>query len=186
MQKYKTAILFISFILVIFACLVYYLTPQIGKITTVSQEVKAKNIELEDLARKLETLKATEIEKKADLDQSKSIYKPDMAGMDVESSFTVIFDDIIEMAKYNGIKVYSIGYAYNPAEDDVVKGAPTKYNVCVVNMQIIADYSDTENFMREIYKYPYIINLDKIESVPYSKNKKVLITNLQLKLYSQK
>lgn len=185
MQKYRTAILFISFILVVFATLIYFLVPEIKQVFDVTQQMQSKSVELEDLGRKLDALKATEMQKE-DTEQTKNVYKPDMAGMDVESTFTVMFDDIIEMAKYNGIKVYSIGYAYNPAEDEVVKGAPNQYNVCTVTMQIIADYTDTESFMRELYKYPYLINLDKIESVPYSKNKKVLITNLQLKLYSQK
>jgi hypothetical protein len=185
MQKYKTAILFISFISIVFIFLIYLLIPEVPKFIEVAKEVRTKSTELEDLERKLATLKATAMEK-ANEEPSKNIYKADSPGMDVESTFTVIFDDIIEMAKFNGIKVYSIGYAYNPTDDEVVIGASGKYNVCLVNMQIIADYTDTESFLRELYKYPYLINIDKVESIPYSKNKKVLITNLQLKLYSQK
>ena len=118
--------------------------------------------------------------------KNKKIYKPEEPGMDSESSFTILFDDIIEMAKYNGIKIYSIEYIYDPATDEVVKGSPDKYNVCQLNMQMIADYPDMESFFKELYKYPYLVNLEKVEITSYEKNKKLLLVNLQLKLYSSK
>lgn len=186
MKRYKTAILFTFFIVVIFIYLIITLKPEITKIINVEQTIQSKTSELQELDRKLSTLKANEMQNVDLLKQTKTIYKPDVASSDVESSFTVIFDDIIEMARYNAIKIYSIGYTYNPPEDEVVKSASANYNVCLVTMQIIGDYTDTESFFRELYKYPYLLNLDKIESIPYSKNKKIIITNLQLKLYSKK
>ena len=148
LQKYRMALLLIVLIIVILVVLIRSVVPEVQKIMSVESELKTKAIEVEDLERKAEELKKTEMETVAAMEQTKSVYKPD-AGLDVES-FTVMFDDIIEMAKYNGIKVYSIGYAYNPTEDEFVKGAPNKYNVSQVNMQIIADYSDTENFFKDI------------------------------------
>ena len=75
---------------------------------------------------------------------------------------------------------------YNPPEDEFIKSAADKFNVCSLNMQIIADYSDLESFLKELYKYPYLININKIELTPYPKNKKILMSILQLKLYSSK
>lgn len=89
------------------------------------------------------------------------------------------------MAKYNGLKIYAIQYTYNPPDDEFVKGATGKYNVCQLDMEVIVDYQDLESFLKDIYKYPYLINIDMIELTPYPKNKKILLTNLQIKLYSQ-
>ncbi|MFA7658389.1 MAG: hypothetical protein WCY19_03045 [Candidatus Gastranaerophilaceae bacterium] len=186
MQKYKEAILFVIFITIGFIYALASLRPRIVDIFTVEKDLSTKSIEYADLERKLETLKASEIANMSTSDQTKNIYKPEIPGMDAESSFTVIFDDIIEMAKYNGIKIYSIEYVYNPAEDEFVKGVGSQYNVCQLNMQIIADYPDLESFLKEIYKYPYLINIDKLELAPYNRNKKILLAKLQLKLYSSK
>lgn len=186
MQKYKEAIIYVVFITIVLIYAVITLQPKIAEIYTVEQDLAAKTAESADLDRKLETLKASEMEKMNTGEQAKNIYKPEVSGADAEASFTVVFDDIIDMAKYNGVKIYSIEYVYNPPEDEFVKGAGTQYNVCQLNMQLISDYPDLEGFLKEIYKYPYLINIDKIELVPYAKNKKILVTKLQLKLYASK
>ena len=153
----------------------------------IEKSLQTKTVELADLQIKLETLKAAEAEKNlATAGLVKKVYKPETEGLDAESSFTVIFDDIIEMAKYNGIKIYSIEYIYNPPEDEFVKGAADKFNVCEVNLDIISDYVDLESFLKELYKYPYLVNINKFTAIPYTKNKKILLTKLQLKLYSSK
>ena len=186
MQKYKDSLIFIVFFLVFFIWLLVTLKPQISDIISVENDLKLKTVEAADLETKLAALKASEIEKTTTSGQMKNIFKPDEPGLDAESSFTVVFDDIIDMAKYNGVKIYSIEYVYNPPEDEFVKGAPSQYNVCELKMSIISDYADLESFLKEIYKYPYLIDIDKIELSPYTKNKKILLTNLQIKLYATK
>lgn len=186
MKKYREAIIYAIFIILGFVYSVTKTYPEILKIFGVEKDIHEKSIQAVDLERKLETLKKSQMEKVSMSSQSKNIYKPDMAGLDAESSFTVLFDDVIEMAKYNGIKIYSIEYVYNPNDDEFVKGVPDKYNVCQLNMQIIADYQDIESFLRELYKYPYLVDVDKLELTPYPKNKKILMSVLQIKLYSAK
>lgn len=186
MLKYRDAILFVIFIIIGFAYAIVRINPEISKFISIESDIKDKTLQVADLQRKLETLKASEQEKITSIDQVKNIYKPESAGLDAESSFTVLFDDIIDMAKYNGIKIYSVEYVYNPAEDEFVKGAADRYNVCQLNMQVIADYPDLESFLKELYKYPYMININKLEISPYPKNKKILMAIVQLKLYSQK
>lgn len=186
MKKYREAIIYAIFILLGFIYAVTRVQPEIVKIFTLEKDIGAKSAQSADLERKLETLQKTEMEKVTLSKQAKNIYKPDASGLDEESSFTVIFDDIIDMAKYNGIKVYSIEYVYNPKDDEFVTGASDKYNVCLLNMQIITDYEDLESFLKELYKYPYLLNVNKLELTPYPKDKKILMSTLQLKLYSTK
>ncbi len=186
MHKYKEAILYIIFIIIGFAYSIMTIRPAIIKVIDIEKGIREKSVQVADLERKRETLKAAEMEKNTFSDQVKNIYKSEASGADAESSFTVVFDDVINMAKYNGIKIYSIEYVYNPPEDEFIKSAADKINVCSLNMQIIADYSDLESFLKELYKYPYLININKIELTPYPKNKKILMSILQLKLYSFK
>lgn len=187
LKRYKESILYITFILIIFVFAITKIYPAITNIITVEKSIDEATVQAADLERKLETLKKTEEEKANAVNTNlKKIYKPEVTGLDTESSFTVIFDDVIEMTKLNGIKVYSIQYTYNPTDDDFVKGDPNTYNVCQLDMQLISDYQDLESFLKELYKYPYLVNIGSIEVTPYNKNKKILLTTLQLKLYVEK
>jgi len=186
-QRYQETLLIVIIAVVLLALAIVKVKPTAAEMYTVMTSLSTKQTESADLERKLETLKAEDAQKDMQLaGQVKKIYKPEAAGMDAESSFTVPFDDIIEMAKYNGVKIYAVEYVYNPTGDEFVTGASDKFNVCQLNMQIIADYSDIESFLKELYKYPYLLNLDKIELSPYEKNKAILLGNLQLKLYASK
>lgn len=187
MLRYKEAILYIFFILLGLIYAVVKLQPTAVSLYKDETAIKAKTVEMTDLQRKLETLKAAQMEKDINAaSEVKKIYQPEGSGLDAESSFTVLFDDIIEMAKYNGIKIYSIEYVYNPADDEFVKKASDKYNVCKLNMEVISDYVDLESFFQELYKYPYLVSLDKVELTPYTKNRKILLTKLEIKLYTAK
>lgn len=184
MRKYKEAILYTVFILIGFIYALVSIRPVIVDIFTVETGINKQTGILSDSQKKLEALQKSEQEKQSIVGQAKNIYKPEIAGLDAESSFAILFDDIIDMTKYNGIKIFAIEYVYNPPDDDFVKGAPDKYNVCQLNMSIIGDYSDIEGFLKELYKYPYLVNIDKVELTPYPKNKKILLSNMSIELYS--
>lgn len=186
MSQYKEVILYAILMIIILIFLLTKLQPELVKIFDVEKNINEKSVQVADLQARLESLKQAEADRMTLSVQTKDIYKPETPAPDAESSFTVLFDDIIDMIKYNGIKIYSIEYIYNPPEDEFVVGAAEKYNVCQVNMAIIADYPDLESFLKELYKYPYLININKLEIAPYPKNKKILLANLQLKLYSSK
>lgn len=186
MQKYIQSIILTIGIIILFVALVMYLKPNVVKTLNISKNIKEQTLKESDLRRQLEDLKKAEMSKMKFSLQTKKIYKPEIPGLNTESSFTIMFDDIIDIMKYNGIKIYSIKYTYNPAEDEFVKGAPEKYNVCQLDMEIIGDYNDLESFLKELYKYPYLVNVTKIELKPYMKNKRILIAALQIKLYSTK
>ena len=102
------------------------------------------------------------------------------------SSFGVMFEDVIQSAKYNGLKLRSIEYNMNPAYDVVQKNIGSEYNVCAVQMQLIGSYMQFRSYFQDIYNYPYLINLDKISIVPYADNKRILIADVTVILYSAK
>lgn len=186
MKKYREAILYVTLMAVIFIHATTKLFPEIVNFFKTEMEIKAKTAKTLELEQRLDALKAYELEKLNVVGLAKKIYTPESTGLDTESSFAVILDDIINMAKYNGVKIYSVEYIYNPPEDEFIKGAPDKYNVCQIIFSIISDYSDLESFLKDIYKYPYLVNLDEVRSMPYPKDKKVLLTELKVKLYASK
>lgn len=185
MRKYKDAILYFTLLIVCFIYALSTIKPPIVDIFMAEKGINEKTAELNEQQARLDKLLENQ---RAKMSQSvaKNIYKPEMSGLDPEASFSVMFDDIIDMIKYNGLKVYSIEYVYNPPNDLFQQGAADKFNVCQLNVALVGDYSALGSFIKELYKYPYLVNLDKIELTPYPKNRKILLANLQIVLYSSK
>ena len=186
MLKYKEALLYLLFIVVAFVYIATKTVPKVFELVTSYKTKNEKTIQTGDLEAKLEELKNNEKTKAANAVELKKIYKQDSPNMDTETSFTVTFEDIINMAKYNGVKVFSLKYTYNPPDDEFVSKNGGSYNVCQLDMELVSDYQDFESFLQELFKYPYLINIDKIELMAYPKNKRILLIKLKLKLYTKK
>lgn len=165
----------------------YLIIPNAQKAITTYQDVEQKTIAVEESKKQIDDLKnKKEAYEKEEKVSTKPVYKSDIATMDMMSSFGVMFEDVIQSAKYNGLKLRSISYKLNPPTDVVQKNISTEYNVCAVQMQLIGNYMQFRSYFQDIYNYPYLINLDKISIVPYASNKKILIADVTIVLYSAK
>lgn len=184
MIKYKESILFIALILIIFIFTLCKTFPDISNVIGNEQNIRSLSEQSVDLEKKIQGLEKQKIEKSTLSNVSKKIYKQETPSTDLESSFTVMFDDIIDMAKYNGMRIYAIQYNYNPQDDEFVKGGQGKYSVCQIDTQLVSDYQDLQGFLKDLYKYPYLLNIDKLQMAAYPKNKRILLTTLSLKIYS--
>lgn len=153
-----------------------------GQITTKEQELTEKKNKLEELKRQ----EAEEARKLAETaSKSKPFYKPAASGMNTEAIIAGEFTEILELVRANRIKVRTIKYEYNPSDDAFVKGAGNKYKVARLNMEMIANYTSYNNFLKELYKHDHFLDIQSVEIVPYRKNKQILLINFKLKLYSQ-
>ena len=171
-----------------------YLGPQV--VTNVQsymatkQEIETKKATLQEKQTKLDGYKKKEAEEKAKEQESKNsdkpFYKPIESGMDTEAVIAGDFNEILQLIRANQIKVRSIKYDYDPSDDNFVSGAGAKYNVARLNMEMIANYSNYDNFLKEMYKHEHFLDLQSVEIVPYKKNKRVLLINFKVKLYAQK
>lgn len=165
----------------------YFVIPKINIAVSVYQEVQTKTQSVDSTKKQIEDLKnkrdAYEKEEKV---STKPVYKNDLAATDQMSSFGVMFEDVIQSAKYNGLKLRSISYDTAPAKDIIQSNMAADYNVCAISMQLIGNYMQFRSYFQDIYNYPYLINLDKISIKPYAKNKKILIADITVILYSTK
>jgi hypothetical protein len=169
-----------------------YIAPKIIENVQGYQAVTAENVtkestlqqktsELETLKRKAESDKEKE-NKSAD----KPFYKPVMEGLDTEAVIAGEFAEILRLVRANQIKVRSIKYDYDPSDDAFVQGAGDKYNVARLNMEMISNYTNYDNFLKELYKHDHFLDIQSAEIVPYKKNKKILLINFRVKLYAKK
>ncbi|MBQ8459558.1 hypothetical protein IJ541_05600 [bacterium] len=158
--------------------------------TSVKAEIETKNTTIKEKQAKLEEYKRKEQEEKAmekaNVQSGKPFYKPVMSGMDTEAVIAGEFAEILQLVRVNKIKVRSIKYDYDPQDDAFVQGAGDKYNVARLNMEMIANYGNYDNFLKELYKHEHFLDIQSAEIVPYKKNKRVLLINFKVKLYAKK
>lgn len=175
-------------VLVFFAILgLYFVIPKAQTAITTYNDVKAKTQSVEETKKQIEELKLQRDDYEQEIKVStKPVYKNDLEITDQLSSFGVMFEDVIQSAKYNGLKLRSISYNTAPAGDIIQSNISTEYNVCAITMQLIGNYMQFRSYLQDIYNYPYLINLDKISIKPYEENKRILISDVTVILYSSK
>ncbi len=182
------------FIIILAIGAIVYFAPKIWEnyqnYNTTKDSIKDKTEQLEKKQAQLEQYKKEEAEQAAKEQKEKvsgkPFYKPIESGLDKESVITGEFSEILQLIRVNKIKVRSISYDYDPADDNFVKGASSKYNVARLNMEMIANYANYDNFLKELYKHEHFLDIQSVEIVPYKKNKKILLINCKIKLYAQK
>lgn len=192
-EKIKQFLLPILLVIVTFAALAYVgkgtfenyqgYTGVKSEIETKTATIKEKQDKIEEYKRKEEEEKAKE---KANANSGKPFYKPVMQGLDTEAVIAGEFAEILQLVRANQIKVRSIKYDYDPSDDAFVQGAGDKYNVARLNMEMIANYTSYDNFLKEMYKHDHFLDIQSAEIVPYRKNKRVLLINFKVKLYAKK
>ncbi len=158
----------------------------------VNNDIKMKTEQLKQKQEQLDQLNASAAEiaqKENDASNAdKPFYKPIMAGFDSEAAIAGEFSEILQLVRANQIKIRSIKYEYDKdvTDDAFAQNASDQYNVARLNIEMIANYSNYDNFLKEMYKHDHFLDIQQIEIVPYKKNKKVLLINCKVKLYAKK
>ena len=67
-----------------------------------------------------------------------------------------------------------------------IAGECNQYNVARLKMEMIANYVNYDNFLKELYKHEHFLDIQSVEIVPYKKNKKILLISFNLKVYAKK
>jgi len=192
-EKLKQFIAPIAVLFLIIAGIIY-LSPKIYEnyqsITSLKADIQQKNDTIKQKQAQLEEYKRKEAENEKKEQESanagKPFYKPIDKGLDTEAVIAGEFAEILQLIRANQIKVRSIKYDYDPSDDAFVQGAGDKYNVARLNMEMVANYSNYDNFLKELYKHDHFIDIQSAEIVPYRKNKRVLLINFKVKLYAKK
>ena len=192
LQQFMIPIVLLFLLLVVTGL---YLPKVIGNLNNyriVNNDIKTKNETLQKKQEQLDKLNASAaeiIQKENDASKSeKPFYKPIMAGFDSEAAIAGEFSEILQLVRANQIKIRSIKYEYDKdvTDDAFAQNAGDQYNVARLNIEMIANYSNYDNFLKEMYKHDHFLDIQQIEIVPYKKNKKVLLINCKVKLYAKK
>ena len=187
LKKFQIAVGIFVLSLIVFIFLVMKVVPEAQRISQIQTDYKAQSSALADSERKLQDLKDAAKRKEAENENIQKIFfKQISEGLDTEAAISDEFGEILQIVRENKIKMRSVKYDYDPQDDNFVKNAGNRYQVCRVTAEMIASYSNFANFLRELYKHEHFLEISKIEIAPYEKNKRILLISLQIKLYAQR
>ena len=188
MDKYKRYMGVIVFIIAVAAMIVattMVLLPQYNTWVELrnKQENVAATLEQKRKTRDIIAKKIKELQKSVASSQKK-IYTPMESKLGDDTLFFTLYSDVIDMVRANTIKIKTIDYKYNPKDDVFVEQDSKMYFVCDVNMEIVSNYVNLGKLIQDLYQYPYYIKINKIEVVPYQKDKTILLSSISLRLYA--
>lgn len=188
MEKYRRyygvgVFLIVAFVL--FYVSYNLINPKVEKLTSSNAQIEQKENLLKTKQRE-KTIVENKIKKIKDsvAGSQKKIYFPVETDLGNDTLFFTLYNDVIEMVHTNSVKIKSIDYSYNPKNDEFVKFGKDVYFVCDINMELVSNYTNLGKLIQDIYQYPYYVKINQLDVKPYNKDKKVLITNLSLRLYA--
>lgn len=188
MDKYKRyygILTFLTIVAIVILISFKLIAPAVTSLKSVNNSISQKQTILKDKQKELQIVQ-NKIKKIKDSisGSQKKIYSPVESDLGNDTLFFTLYNDVIEMIHTNSVKIKSINYTYNPETDEFVKFGKDIYFVCDVNMELVSNYVNLGKLIQDIYQYPYYIKINELEIKPYEKDKKVLITNLSLRLYA--
>lgn len=184
-KKYYGLGIFIAVLLVAAFLAYIVIMPSLNDLTTAKATLNTKTEELE----KKENEKKIVLDKIKKLQDSlsssqKKIYSPTESDLGNETLFFTLYKDVIEILHTNSVRIKSIDYTTNPDSDTFVQFGKDVYFVCDLNLQLVSNYVNLGKLIQDIYQYPYYIKINSIDVRPYEKDKKVLLTDMNLRLYA--
>jgi Tfp pilus assembly protein PilO len=184
--KFKEAIFYLIIIFGVFIWLLTQIIPDISELIKTEQKIKKLNVEFDKVTKKLEKIKAEVAEnKKEEADRVKQIYKPEISFDSGDTEYLLMVDDIVDIIKDNGVKLYSIDYNYDVNTDEIVSQSAGKYNGCMLTLALIGNYSQLKNLIMDFIKYPYLVTINSIDMEPYDNNNAYLLSVIRLTIYSE-
>ncbi len=183
--KDAVAILVLSVIVVVFL-VVTKIVPIVQSIMDMNEQYAAQTLVLADKQRELDELKAA-AKKQDDMSGiEKDFFVSDEPGLDAEGLIAGEFSEILKILQTNTIKMLSINYTYDPKDDKFIQGVPGKYNVALLDMELISNYKNFEAFLKALYQHEHFLDICKVEVEPYEKDKSILMIKFSMKLYAKK
>lgn len=184
-SRYYGALTFVAIVFVALYIAYHMVVPAVTSVFEINSQVEQKekdyNTKLEqkrNVERRLAQMKSSIVS------SQKKIYSPVDADLGNDTLFFTLYNDVIEMVHANSIKIKSMEYTYNPEDDKFVQFGKDVYFVCEINMELVSNYTNLGKFIQNLIQYPYYIKINNVQVVPYEKDKKILISNISLRLYA--
>lgn len=188
MEKYKRyyGVMIFGAIILVSTLIAYkMIAPNFIKINDLNSQLKKQEKLFEKKKKELQIVKNKIKKIQTSISSSqKKIFSPLESDLGNDSLFFTLYNDLIEMVHSNSVKIKSIKYEYNPVSDAFVEFGKQVYFVCDVDMELVSNYVNLGKLIQDIYQYPYYIKINDLVVKPYSKDKKILLSALSIRMYA--
>jgi Tfp pilus assembly protein PilO len=188
MDRYKRYLGIFIFVVVI-GLLIFgsysLITPKFQQIEEFESNIEKSQARLNSKKKEKKTVE-DKIKKMQDslATLQKKLYAPVEMDLGDETLFFTLYNDVLEIIRSNAVKIKSIDTEYNPKDDPFVVSGGGNYFVSEVRFELIGNYVNLGKAIEDLYQYPYYIKICEISVKPHAKDKRVLLANLTLRLYS--
>ena len=152
-------------------------------------EASSKKEELTSKQQRLEQIKKQKAsekkEKKKEAQSGKIIYEVLGQQFSPEASFGIMFENVLANITNSGLRIRSIDYNYSPAEDKILLTNTPGYNACELSFVTVGNYTQLQNFLKNIAKENYLTSITEIYLEPYDRDKTILISRFKIRLYTK-
>lgn len=184
-KRYYGIILFTLVIIVVLYIMYNIIMPKVDEIKTLTANIEKEE---RNLTNKKDQYKRV-MEKYNKLKNSistspKKVYSPLESDLGNDTLFFTLYNDLVEMIHSNSVKIKAIDYTHNPESDNFVKFGKDVYFVCDIELELVSNYVNLGKLLEDIYQYPYYIKINELSVKPFEKDKKILISKLNLRLYA--
>ncbi len=165
-----------------------YATYYYGSLAITSHdEANHKKEELQVKQEKLEQIKRQKLasESKKENTSGKVIYEVMGQQFSPEASFGIMFENILSNITNSGVRIRSIDYNYQPLDDKILMTKAAGYNACELSFITVGNYTQLQNFFKNIAKEKYLSSLYEVYIEPYDKNKTILVARFKIRLYTK-
>ncbi len=149
--------------------------------------LEGKKQELQNLENSLKAKEVQEV-KKTTSTSGKIIYEVPGQQFTAEASFGIMFENLLSNISNSGVRIRSIRYNYNPADDRIISATRESgggYNVCELSFVAVGNYAQFQNFFKSLAKEKYLSNIYEMYIEPYDKDKSILINRFKVRLYTK-
>ncbi len=184
---FKKYLIYILAIIIVIGAGLYFTIPMGQQYFTKSAEIKSKQETIDDLNKSIELAKKNQIEAmSSEQKEDKQIYEPEIKSTDMMVNFNGMLETVLNLAKEAGIKTRTIEFKTIPESDPIKQNHSGTHDATLLQAQMIGTYTELQNFLREIYRHPYLIGIEELKVSPYELDKKILVIDLSLSLYAKK
>ncbi len=189
MEIIKKYLIYIAVLVLIVIFALYLLIPIASGIVQKIPQIDEKKANVENLTKELELAKKAKMEKENALSEGrviKQIYESDIKSTDMMVNFNGMLETVLNLAKQAGLKTKTIEFKVIPEADLVKQNHSNDYDATLLIAQMYGTYTELQNFLREVYRHEYLMGIYELKITPYEADKKILIINISLSLYSKK
>lgn len=115
----------------------------------------------------------------------KVIYEVSQEQFSPEASFGIMFENVLSNITNSGVKIRSIDYNYQPADDTILLTNIPGYNACELSFVTVSNYTQLQNLFKNIAKEQYLSSIYEVFIEPYDKDKTILISKFKIRLYTK-